>query len=231
MNGLFHLADLTLQYEDSFKNLIRVQKIEREFEQACQDLADAAGVSPDDVELIVDEIDPPDGPPFDQPRLRVKAPPEIYTIDVSQSRESSSNNPIGVYVAYDKPIDVYNWQTEQQDEISRGRDQETSGADDRAESRPSAPSKRTGPESPPKQTSGSTTPKPSSSGAGDGKDAPGTIRNGQKRAIEHLANGHDVTLHQVLHHAAAREITPEELGHIDDLSFHEAAEVIQMLQE
>jgi hypothetical protein len=114
MKGFYQLADLSVQVEGTKKDLIRAQHVEREFKRACRRLREASGA--DEVFLRIDtDLEASDGRTFDKVRLRAYAPsgPKNYTIDVGTTEE----NPFGMYVAWDAPIEVYNRETGQVREI------------------------------------------------------------------------------------------------------------------
>lgn len=215
MTGVFQFADLTFQYDDDFKNLIRVQKVEREVHRAIDDLSEAAGIPPPDVEIILDEVDPDDGNSFEQPRLRAIVPEEsrIYTIDISQSDQP--NNPLGFYVAYDKAIDVYDWETEQQTQIARGEDRRDTSKSSSTEQQRTSSQPDQGDDEYREETKNK-------------QKQPGTSRDGQLKAIRNLAG--DTSDEKVLRAMMNRGVITRGIEKLDDLSFHEAAQVIQEMQ-
>jgi len=120
MKGFYQLADLSVQVEGTKKDLIRAQHVEREFKRACRRLREASGA--EEVFLRIDtDLEASDGRTFDKVRLRAYAPnaPKNYTIDVGTTEE----NPFGMYVAWDAPIEVYNRETGQVREIDPGNEE------------------------------------------------------------------------------------------------------------
>lgn len=109
MQGSFQIADLQVSLDASMKELAEAQGVEREFRRACRRLRTQSGA--DEVFFRVDTgLEGPNGT-FHKFRLRAYAPnaPEVYTIDCGITDE----NPLGIYVGWNAPIEIYNRETEQ----------------------------------------------------------------------------------------------------------------------
>ena len=124
MKGSFELADLQIILDGSIKELAQAQGVEREFRRACRRLRTQSGA--DEVFFRVDTGLEGENGTFHKFRLRAYAPnsPEIYTIDCGITDE----NPLGIYVGWNAPIEIYNRETEQvrtidpeTGEVSEGR--------------------------------------------------------------------------------------------------------------
>lgn len=138
MKGSFELADLHITLDGSMKELAQAQGVEREFRRACRRLRTQSGA--DHVFFRVDTGLEGDNGTFHKFRLRAYAPdsPEVYTIDCGMTDE----NPFGIYVGWNAPIEIYNRETEQvrtidpeTGEVAEGRGQ--SGQQDQPASNPS----------------------------------------------------------------------------------------------
>jgi len=109
MQGSYQIADLEVTLSGSIKELALAQNVEREFRRACRRLRTQSGA--DEVFFRVDtELEGENGT-FHKFRLRSYAPnsPEVYTIDCGITDE----NPLGIYVGWNAPIEIYNRETEQ----------------------------------------------------------------------------------------------------------------------
>jgi hypothetical protein len=109
MQGSYQIADLEVTLSGSMKELALAQNVEREFRRACRRLRTQSGA--DEVFFRVDtELEGENGT-FHKFRLRAYAPnsPEVYTIDCGITDE----NPLGIYVGWNAPIEIYNRETEQ----------------------------------------------------------------------------------------------------------------------
>jgi len=106
MKGIFQLADLTVQVEGSIEELVDCQGIEREFKRACRKIREAAGE--EDVQIILDKnLESSEGREFSKVRLRAYSGGKNYTIDCGKT----DDNPLGVYVDWDAPVEVYDRET------------------------------------------------------------------------------------------------------------------------
>jgi len=125
MQGSYQIADLEVTIDGSMKELAKAQNVEREFRRACRRLRTQSGA--DEAFFRVDtELEGENGT-FHKFRLRAYAPnaPEVYTIDCGITDE----NPLGVYVGWNAPIEIYNRETQQvrtidpkTGEVTEGRD-------------------------------------------------------------------------------------------------------------
>lgn len=143
MKGSFELADLQIILDGSIKELAQAQGVEREFRRACRRLRAQSGA--DEVFFRVDTGLEGQNGTFHKFRLRAYAPnsPEIYTIDCGITDE----NPLGIYVGWNAPIEIYNRETEQvrtidpeTGEVSEGRGNGTQQSGDQQNEAASNPS-------------------------------------------------------------------------------------------
>ena len=130
MKGSFQLADLQVTLDGSMKELAQAQGVEREFRRACRRLRTQSGA--ENVFFRVDTGLEGENGSFHKFRLRSYAPdsPEVYTIDCGITDE----NPLGIYVGWNAPIEIYNRETEQvrtidpeTGEVTKGRGSDSSG--------------------------------------------------------------------------------------------------------
>jgi len=130
MKGSFQLADLQVTLDGSMKELAQAQGVEREFRRACRRLRTQSGA--ENVFFRVDTGLEGENGTFHKFRLRSYAPdsPEVYTIDCGITDE----NPLGIYVGWNAPIEIYNRETEQvrtidpeTGEVTKGRGSDSSG--------------------------------------------------------------------------------------------------------
>jgi hypothetical protein len=130
MKGSFQLADLQVTLDGSMKELAQAQGVEREFRRACRRLRTQSGA--ENVFFRVDTGLEGENGSFHKFRLRSYAPdsPEVYTIDCGITDE----NPLGIYVGWNAPIEIYNRETEQvrtidpeTGEVTEGRGSDSSG--------------------------------------------------------------------------------------------------------
>jgi len=112
MTGIFQLADLTIQVEGSIEELVEAQGVAREFSRACRKIREAAGDA--DVQILVDkDLESEEGRKFSKIRLRAYANGKNYTIDCGSGGESV----LGVFVEWDAPVEVYDRETEEVEEV------------------------------------------------------------------------------------------------------------------
>jgi len=112
MTGIFQLADLTVQAEGSMEELVEAQGVEREFSRACRKIREAAGDA--DVQILLDkDLESEEGRKFSKIRLRAYANGKNYTIDCG----STDENILGVYVPWEAPVEVYDRETEEVEEV------------------------------------------------------------------------------------------------------------------
>lgn len=99
--GHFSIGDLAFSFEGSLKELAHCQEIIREIDRAERRLHRASGS--ERVVLIYDRNLEGERGTFDKMRLRAYDDERNYTLDIG----STDNNPLGIYVGYDQPIEVY----------------------------------------------------------------------------------------------------------------------------
>lgn len=115
--GRFTIGDLTFELDGSLKELAHCQAIIREINQAEYRLQRASGA--DEVKVIYDQDLEGERGTFDKMRLRAYDGALNYTLDIG----TTDNNPLGIYVGYDKNIEVYNRETGQTWEITPDGDE------------------------------------------------------------------------------------------------------------
>lgn len=121
--GHFTIGDLSFSFDGDLKELAHCQEIIREIRNAEYDLRSYSGA--DDVYLVYDDDLEGERGTFDKMRLRAYGNGKSYTIDLGVT----DTNPLGIYVGYDTPIDVYDYDRESRSQIPRGEDDD-SGAQD-----------------------------------------------------------------------------------------------------
>lgn len=115
--GHYTIGDLTFTFEGSLKELAHCQEIMREIRQAEGRLKKHSGAS--QVKLIYDQDLEGEQGTFDKMRLRAHTSERNYTIDIG----ATDNNPLGVYVGHDTPVDVYDREAERVGEIPVGAEE------------------------------------------------------------------------------------------------------------
>jgi hypothetical protein len=118
MIGYFQIADLAVQLSGSPQELIKMQAVEREFDEACEALREASGGA--EPELHIDEGLPGEHGTFTKVRLRAYNDGHLLTTDCGVTE----NNPWGYY-PYDE-IEVYDLEDE---EVIRTIDTDAPGSE------------------------------------------------------------------------------------------------------